>query len=130
MSEGKKFDTGKAPIVSGCLHYFPKALLAVAAVSDYGAKKYDVSFEDKNWSRLHNAEKRYGDGLGRHVALEGLELWDTGNFDPTGAKGSDLLHAAHAAWNALAKLELLLDRGVSLQRPDDSDDIDDSGIPF
>ena len=124
MSEGRKYDAGKAPLVQGCLHYFPQALLAVATVSQYGATKYNVPFEDKNWSRLPNAEKRYGDGLGRHIALEGLELWDTGNFDPTGAKGSGLLHAAHAAWNALAKLELLLDRGVSLQRPYDSD------IPF
>lgn len=108
MSEGKKFDAGKAPIVQGCLHYFPKALLAVAQVSAYGAKKYNVPFSDKNWSRLEDAFNRYTDGMGRHLMLESLEATDTGAYDPTGAKGSEMLHAAHVAWNALARLELLL----------------------
>lgn len=126
MSEGKKFDGGKAPLVQGCLHYFPRALLAVAAISDYGAKKYNVPFSDKNWARLENGIARYTDGLGRHLALEGLELYDTGDFDPTGAAGSGFLHAAHVAWNALAKLESMLAEQVALKKPVEEDD----GIPF
>lgn len=109
MAEGKKFDAGKAPIVQGCIHYFPTALAAVAQVSAYGAKKYDVSFSDKNWQRLDNAFNRYTDGLGRHLALEGVSAHDD---------ESQLLHAAHAAWNALARLELLLGEGASLVNPD------------
>lgn len=81
------------------LHYFPNALLAVGDVSNYGAKKYSVQFSDKNWSRLDQAFERYSDGLGRHLILEGVEEKD---------QESGLLHAAHAAWNALARLELLL----------------------
>ena len=107
-SSGVKYDAGKAPIVQGCIHYFPKALLAVSEVSAYGANKYKVPFNDKNWMRLDGAFNRYTDGLGRHLALEGLEQTDSGEYDPTGQPGSNLLHAAHAAWNALARLELLL----------------------
>ena len=99
MSEGKKFDQGKAPLFQGCLQYFPRALMCVANVSAYGAKKYDVPFSDKNWSRLDDAFNRYTDGLARHLTLEGVSERD----DESG-----LLHAAHAAWNALARLELLL----------------------
>lgn len=100
MSEGKKFDAGKAPLVQGCLAYFPRALSAVANVSAYGAKKYAVPYSDKNWSRLPDGIARYTDGLGRHVLFESID----GPTDPE----SGHLHAAHAAWNALARLELLL----------------------
>lgn len=110
MSEGKKFDAGKAPLVQGCLHYFPKALLAVAQVSAYGAKKYNVPFSDKNWSRLHDAFNRYGDADGRHLIYEAID----GLYDPE----SKLLHAAHHAWDALARLELLLATGVTVQEPE------------
>lgn len=115
MSQGKRFDAGKSPVAQGCLHYFPKALLAVGSVSEYGAKKYDVPYDDKNWAQLPNAYNRYTDGLGRHLLLQGVEQWD---------EGSRLLHAAHAAWNALARLELLLADGVKLQAPPQAE------IPF
>ncbi len=121
MSEGKKFDAGKSPVVQGCLHYFPAALLAVGKVSEYGANKYDVSYSDKNWGRLHDAFNRYTDGLGRHLLLEGQDLWDD---------ESNLLHAAHAAWNALARLELLLQDGTELVAPVPSVVVEDDGIPF
>lgn len=97
---GKKFDTGKAPIVQGCFQYFPKALLAVADVSAYGANKYDVPYHDKNWARLDDAFNRYTDGLGRHLVGEYID----GPNDPE----SNKLHAAHVAWNALARLEILI----------------------
>lgn len=114
---GKKFDSGKSPVVQGGLHYFPRAIMAVAAVSDYGANKYDVPFSEKNWELVSDGFNRYTDGLGRHLCLEGLEQYDTGTYDPTGAKGSELLHAAHVAWNALARLEKLLADGVPLRMP-------------
>ena len=117
MSAGKKYDAGKAPVVQAVGWYFPRALMAVAQVSAAGAKKYNVEFEDKNWSRLDGAFKRYTDGLGRHLLLEGLEQYDTGRFDPTGQSGTQLLHAAQTAWNALARLELLLEEGVPVENP-------------
>jgi hypothetical protein len=97
---GKKLDQGKSPLLQGCLAYFPKALLAVADVSAYGAKKYNVPYADKNWERVPDATARYSDALARHILAESFD----GLVDPE----SQLKHAAHAAWNALARLELLL----------------------
>jgi hypothetical protein len=97
---GVKLDAGKAPFVQGCLHYFPKALEAVAFVSRYGKEKYKVEYNDVNWKRVPDGLARYTDALGRHISYEAVE----GFYD----QESHLLHAAHAAWNALARLELLL----------------------
>lgn len=117
---GKKFDAGKSPIVQGCMHYFPQALLAVGKVSEYGAKKYGVPYSDKNWLDVENAIDRYADGLGRHLISEDIEGMHDGE--------SFILHAAHAAWNALARLELLLRAGHSLQVVTPKAPVDD--IPF
>lgn len=103
MSEGKKYDGGKAPLFQGCFGYFPKALAAVAEVSAYGCKKYDIDFEDKNWKRLEKALVRYLNANARH-SVRPLE------YDPE----SKLIHAAHAAWNSLASLELILEEGATL----------------
>jgi len=98
MSEGKKFDEGKAPIVAGCFQYFPLALKAVAEVSSYGLKKYNLEYEDQNWSKVDKGYARYSDALGRHL------LKVDGEVDTE----SGLYHDAMAAWNALARLELKL----------------------
>jgi hypothetical protein len=42
---------------------------------------------------------RYTDAMLRHALAEGIEEFDT---------ESGLKHAAHTAWNALARLELML----------------------
>lgn len=96
---GKKLDTGKAPVLRGLFAYFPKALLAVSQVSAYGAKKYNLDYSDKNWARVPEGLGRYSDALARHTINSTVE-----SHDPE----SHLLHVAHAAWNALAILELLL----------------------
>lgn len=114
---GKKFDGGKAPLVQGCLNYFPKALMAVAMVSKYGAEKYKVPYTDKNWAKLENALARYTDGDARHLLGEAID----GLYDPE----SHLLHAAHHLWNAAARLELLLDSGVALEQLDTQHKDDD-----
>lgn len=98
--EGKKLDAGKEPVTQGLFDYFPRALLAVAGVSQYGATKYDVPYEDENWRRVPNGIPRYRDAVGRHILKEKID----GPIDPESKK----LHAAHAAWNALATLELRL----------------------
>lgn len=89
---GAKLDAGKAPLLRGCLGYFPLALAEVAKVSEYGAKKYTW----KGWETVPDGVARYGDALARHLVQDGEDK-DTG-----------LLHAAHCAWNALARLELML----------------------
>lgn len=89
---GAKLDEGKPPLLRGCLGYFPLALAAVAEVSAHGAEKYAW----RGWESVPDGVARYGDALARHLCAAGP--------DP----GSGLDHAAHAAWNALARLELML----------------------
>ncbi|MDR5772066.1 MULTISPECIES: dATP/dGTP diphosphohydrolase domain-containing protein [unclassified Caballeronia] len=93
---GAKLDAGKAPVLRGALGYFPRALTAVAEVSEIGARKYTWN----GWESVPDGAERYGDALARHILAE--------NIDGSHDADTGLLHAAHAAWNALARLELLL----------------------
>ena len=95
-ARGAKLDAGKPPVLRGVVQHFPRAVLAVAEVTAYGARKYNWH----GWRHVPKGIERYGDALGRHLVEEEIE----GPID----SGSGLLHAAHAAWNALARLELLL----------------------
>ncbi len=91
-----KYDGGKSPIYRGAIAYFPKAISAVAAVSAFGASKYAWN----GWQNVSDGYNRYSDALVRHLGYEA----EGEDVDPD----SGLLHASHAAWNALARLELLL----------------------
>lgn len=91
--EGRKDDSKKIPVVRGFLEYFPNAIAAVAEVSKFGATKYDWG----NWRHVDNGVERYTEALGRHFIAEN-------EIDPE----SGLAHAAHTAWNAMARLELML----------------------
>jgi hypothetical protein len=91
-----KYDAGKAPIFRGFLSYFPRAIRAVAEVSGFGAEKYAWH----GWERVDDGFNRYSDAMVRHIIAEG----EGESLDPD----SGLLHAAHIAWNALARLELLI----------------------
>lgn len=91
-----KYDAGKAPVFRGALSYFPRAISAVAQVSAFGASKYAW----KGWEGVPDGVNRYSDALVRHLMYEG----EGEVLDPD----SGLLHAAHSAWNALARLELLI----------------------
>jgi len=93
---GAKLDSGKPSIYRGLLDYFPRACSAVAEVSTVGAKKYAW----KGWETVPDGFSRYSDALGRHILAESSD----GSLD----KDTGLLHAAHTAWNAMARLELLL----------------------
>jgi len=92
---GSKLDAGK-PKLGLVLGDFGNALLAVGEVGTFGADKYTAH----GWLSVENGEARYTDALYRHLVKEGL--------GETVDEDSELLHAAHAAWNALAKLELQL----------------------
>lgn len=92
---GAKDDHGKEP-VGMMFEYFPRALLNVAKVAGFGAKKYTRG----GWISVPDAEHRYDDALGRHLLKRHIE-------GPNDLE-SELKHLAHAAWNALAILELAL----------------------
>ncbi len=89
-----KYDQGK-PRAALVLGDFSRALLAVSEVGTFGANKYT----DHGWLEVPDGLSRYSDALIRHLLYEAVESHD---------KESNLLHAAHAAWNALARLELML----------------------
>lgn len=91
-----KRDTGKTPVFQGLFRYFPRALLAVASVSQHGFEKYQ---EWGGWKKLQDAKNRYDNAFGRHVLEEGK--------GHTVDESAHLI-AAHTAWNALARLELML----------------------
>lgn len=92
---GAKLDDGK--IRAGLMvRDFAHALEAVAEVSTFGAAKYSPS----GWLHVPDGHARYTDALYRHLLAQARG--DDRDFD------SGLRHAAHAAWNALALLELEL----------------------
>jgi hypothetical protein len=91
-----KYDGGKTPVFRGTVDYFPRALEQVAAVSAFGATKYAW----KGWEGVSEGFERYSDAMVRHITARSKgEVKD---------RDSGLLHEAHTAWNALARLELLL----------------------
>lgn len=93
---GSKLDAGKSPVRRGLLEYFPRACMAVANVSAVGAQKYTWG----GWQTVLDGVARYGDAEVRHIC----EAAVSGAFD----KDTGLRHAAQEAWNAMARLELIL----------------------
>lgn len=91
-----KYDAGKACTYQGVVRYFPRAVNAVAEISTFGANKYAWA----GWEKVDNGIARYSDAMVRHLFKEGAGE----EIDPD----SGLLHAAHLAWGALARLELIL----------------------
>jgi Domain of unknown function (DUF5664) len=96
---GSKLDAGKPDVLRGAIQYFPRALSAVARVSELGAAKYSW----KGWESVPNGIARYGAAMARHLGHDDFAT-DSG----AGGLGSETLHAAQAAWNSLARLELIL----------------------
>jgi hypothetical protein len=90
---GAKVDAGKPD--ASLLGMFGKALLEVARVGTYGAEKYTRG----GWQHVPDGINRYTAAMLRHFLQENDHEYD-----------SDLpvLHAAQVAWNALARLELML----------------------
>lgn len=101
---GAKLDAGKT-MPSLILSAMPRALMAVAEVGTFGARKYSRD----GWLAVDSGVVRYTDAMDRHRLYETID----GPIDPQ----SSLLHAAHLAWNALARLELML-RDNTKESPD------------
>ena len=99
---GIKHDHGK-PRVGLVVHGFARALLEVSAVATFGAEKYSAN----GWVSVPNGLERYTDAMYRHLLAEAAGQQCDAE--------SGLAHAAHAAWCALARLELMLREGGALQ---------------
>lgn len=93
---GAKMDAGKPPVMRGLLQYFPRACLAVAALSAKGAEKYAWS----GWEHVEDGINRYGDAHARHICHEAID----GPMDAD----TEELHATATAWDSMARLELIL----------------------
>jgi hypothetical protein len=94
---GAKTDKGKPDC--SLLLYFGKALTAVSEVGTFGAEKYTRG----GWQTVADGINRYTAAMLRHVLQENYEEYD---------RDLPVMHAAQVAWNALARLELML-RGKS-----------------
>ena len=81
----------------------------IARVSMTGTTKYDVPITDMEFVNVPDGFGRYTDALGRHLLDEAIHgpknVEKGGNLPP---EGHELLHAAQAAWDALARLEIML----------------------
>ena len=95
---GAKLDAGKNRL-GLVLGDFADALWDVGLVGTFGASKYT----DHGWLHVPDGVERYTDAMLRHWLHEAQgEL-----LDPQ----TRLLHAAHLAWNALARLQLMKNLG-------------------
>jgi len=78
------------PLFSGCLAYFPDALLAVAELSRIGNDQHNPG-QPMHWDRTKSTDE--ADALARH-------LLQHGTLDTDGVR-----HSAKVAWRALALLQ-------------------------
>ena len=91
---GSKLDAGKNRL-GLVLGDFSRALWAVGEIGTYGANKYSPH----GWKQVPDGFERFTDAMLRHWLKEQEE-----ECDPD----TGLTHAAHFAWNALARLECML----------------------
>lgn len=91
---GAKLDAGK-PRMGLVLLGFHRALKEVCKVGTLGAAKYS----DFGWMSVPLGVDRYTDAMLRHLFEECVTEND---------KDLDVLHASQVAWNALARLELII----------------------
>lgn len=97
---GRKDDSGKPPVTQ-FLRQFPKAIAYLSLVSQYGHNKYGEGENEANWDNwkfVENAKFRYEQAIGRHLLERSESLDESGYYS-----------IAHAAWDAIAVLEKLLE---------------------
>jgi dATP/dGTP diphosphohydrolase, N-terminal len=90
LSEASAQERKAAPIVSGCLDYFPDALLEVSMLSKVGNDQHNLG-EPLHWARGKSQDEV--DTIVRHLLARGT-------LDTDGVR-----HSAKAAWRALANLQ-------------------------
>lgn len=91
---GTKYDQDK-PRFAEMIIDFKEPLQELCKVWEFGANKYSKS----NWKLVENGKDRYTNALLRHLIAEEDKLTD----DET-----ELYHAAHIAFNALARMYFIL----------------------
>lgn len=91
----------KVPVTRGVIARFPRALREIAKVSVVGTKKHQVPLDDMSFVDIPDAYNVYTDAVGRHLTGEYID-------GPINDEDGGLLHAAQLAWDALARLEVLL----------------------
>lgn len=96
IEKGIKYDKGK-PRLCEMIQDFAKPLEEVARVWAFGADKYSKG----NWRYVEDGLDRYSNALVRHLLAEKDAELDS---------ESGLRHAAHVAWNALARLYFLIEK--------------------
>lgn len=101
---GEKWDDGKPD--TSLLLAFPLALMEVARVGTFGTQV--KGYARGSWRHVENGVTRYTAALLRHLLKE-----EGADYD----EESHLLHTAHTAWNALARLELELMRRRATGEP-------------
>lgn len=84
----------QAPVATGVLDYFPKALVTVANLSRIGNDQHNPG-QPLHWAKEKSTD--HADCIVRHML-------DRGTFDTDGVR-----HSAKVAWRALALLETELD---------------------
>lgn len=103
-SAGAKADVGKAQM--SLLGQFGLALTEVGYVGTGGAIKYTRD----GWITVDDGINRYTDAMLRHYFKEPYETNDPQHSEIV---GRPIKHAAQVAWNALARLELMLRQELS-----------------
>lgn len=98
---GAKLDAGKNRL-GLVLGGFARALEEIGMVGTAGAEKYSLN----GWMKVPEGIERYTDAMERHW----LKECKGEKFDPdlTKRTGKNIHHAACLAWNALARLDLII----------------------
>lgn len=91
----------KAPVAGGVVQLFPRSMHILAMLSKAGANKYGTTVSTIQFLDTPGAYEMHTDAMVRHIVDEALE-------GPVNHKDNGALHAAQAAWNALARLEVFL----------------------
>ena len=89
-----------APVFSGVLRYFPRALVAVGELSRKGNEQHNPG-KPMHWDRSKSTDEH--DALTRH-------LLEAGAVDSDGVR-----HSVKVAWRALAALEKELEKAELLE---------------
>lgn len=96
---GIKYDKNKLRLAEMFID-FCIPMEELCKVWEFGANKYKKS----NWKKLEDPINRYTNALLRHLIAEEKETYDT---------ESTYLHAAHIAFNALARLYFIKKQEMS-----------------
>jgi Domain of unknown function (DUF5664) len=91
METWSKEERKAHPLATGCVDYFPDALLAVAHVSHIGNKQHNGDNTPLHWDRAKSTDE--ADALMRHFLQRGT-------LDTDGVR-----HSAKVCWRSLALLQ-------------------------